>query len=280
MRHAALLATMAAGLAASAASAQLRIVDFDGNDIGLIGYTNDQIVSNGSTNGRLSDTWTYSNYASFGDAFNPMSRGHLGPFTTGASQVGMPFAISDDSVVAATGNSVFAGDTSGFAGAARGKNGFFGVTDTVNNNSGVGVATFAFDITGLTDIHVSADFAAMGDFELSDSFLFEYDIDGGGFQNLFVSSVDEAGSQNYLMDSGSVVSLNDPLSINGNLLDDDFQRIIAAVSGTGSTLTIRFTAVADGGTEAFGFDNLIVVPTPGAVGLFGLAGLVAGRRRR
>jgi MYXO-CTERM domain-containing protein len=280
MRNAALLATMAAGFAASTASAQIGLVDFDGNDIGLIGYTNNQIVGNGTTNGRMSDTWTYANFASFGDAFNPMSRGSLGPFTTGGGQVGMPFGVSDDSVTAATGNSVFAGDTSGFAGAAFGRNGFFGATDTVNGTVDTGVATFTFDTTGATSLFVSIDFIAMGDFESNDVFLFEYAVDAGPFQSLFVSSVDEAGSQNYLMDSGAVVTLNDPLAINGITLDDNWRRIVGAISGVGSTLTIRFSGTTDGGSEAFGFDNIVVTPTPGALGLFGLAGLVGARRRR
>ena len=68
--------------------------------------------------------------------------------------------------------------------------------------------------------------AAMGDFEAGpdgDSFLFEYSVDGGAFQPLFTSSVDEAGSQTYFMDNrGTQVVLDDPLSVNGVLLNNDF----------------------------------------------------------
>ena len=281
MRNAAMLATMAAGFAVSTASAQIGFVDFDGTTTGLIGYTNDQIVGNGTTVGQDSDMWTYANYGSFGDVFNPMSRASLGPFTTGGGQVGMPFAISDDSVSAATGNSVFATDTQGFAGQAFGANGFFGVSDTVNGTSNTtGVATFTFDVAGFSNLSVSADFWAMGDFEAADSFVFDYAFDAGPFQSLFTSSVDEAGSQNYVMDSGAPVTLDDPVLMNGVALSDSATNLIAALSGSGSTLTIRFTATADGGGEAFGFDNLAVVPTPGAMALFGLAGVVGARRRR
>lgn len=281
MRKAALLATMAAGLAASGASAQIGLVDFDGTTTGLIGYTNDQIVGDGTTNGQLIGAETYAFYTSFGDAFNPMSRASLSPTLADLSgQAGMPFGISDDSVTAATGNSVFATDTSGFAGQAFGSNGFFGVTDTVNGTVDTGVATFTFDVSGFSNLSVSADFWAMGDFETSDSFNFEYAFDGNPFQALFTSSVDEAGSQNYTMDSGTLVTENDPLLMNGVALSDSVTNLVAALSGSGSTLTIRFTAEANGGTEAFGFDNLAVVPTPGAMALFGLASLVGARRRR
>jgi len=269
MRNAALLATMAAGLAASGASAQIGLVDFDGTTTGLIGFTNNQIVGDGTTVGQDSDTWTYSNFTSFGDAFNPMSRAALGPFTAGGGggQVGMPFGV-------------FATDTVGFAGEAFGSNGFFGVTDTVNGTVDTGVATFTFDVAGFSNLSVSADFWAMGDFESSDSFAFEYAFDAGPFQSLFTSSVDEAGSQNYVMDNGTPVTLDDPLLMNGVALSDSATNLIAALSGSGSTLTIRFTATSNGGTEGFGFDNLAVVPTPGAVALFGLAGVVGARRRR
>ena len=55
---------------------------------------------------------------------------------------------------------------------------------------------------------VQIDMAAMGDFEAGpggDNFLFEYSIDGGAFQPLFTSSVDEADSQTYFMDRGTQV---------------------------------------------------------------------------
>ena len=59
------------------------------------------------------------------------------------------------------------------------------------------------------------DMAAMGDFEAGpngDSFLFEYSVDGGPYQPLFTSSVDESATQSYFMDRGTFVQLDDPLS--------------------------------------------------------------------
>jgi len=275
--------TCAVAVAAAGTAFGQGMVDFDGNDVGLVSYTNSAIVDNGTTNGNLIDGEQYVSYTSSGDAFNPMSRAALGPVEADGDQVGMPFGISDDSVEAATGNSVFEPDDQGFAGIAQNENGFFGVIDTVNSDGpGTETAEFVFDIAGLTGIVVSADFAAMGDFESSDVFNFEYSIDGGAFSPLFTSSVDEAGSMMYAMDNAAnnPVILDDPLAINGTLLNDEFQTLSAAVAGTGSELAIRFTASSNGGSEAFGFDNLAVVPSPGAAALLGLGGLFAARRRR
>jgi len=274
----------ALGAGVSAASAQIGYVDFDGTETGLVGYTNSVYSFTGAglgTNSNLLDpALGFANSAwGPGDAYWPMTRAGIGP-----NGIGLPFSVSDDSVTAAAGNSVFPTDTQGFAGQAYDNNGFFGATDTENGvNSGPIIATFDFNIAGASNLGVSIDFAAMGDFEASgDSILFEYSIDGGAFATLFASSVDEAISQTYTMDNpaNNPVSIDDPMLINGVLLDDNFQTISAAVSGSGSVLSIRLTAVLDGGTEAFGFDNITVVPAPGAIALLGLGGLVAIRRRR
>lgn len=275
MKHL-MVAISMVGFGVAGANAQ-GFVDFDGTETGLVGYTNDVITSfTGAglgTDAAELETGATTDWGP-GDAFFPISRAVTNP--TG---VGMPFGISDDSVAAAAGNSVFATDEIGFAGQAK-TDGFFGVIDTVNGNNpnGAAVATFTFDVAGLSNISVSADFAAMGDFEDSDTFTFEYSFDGTNFSDLFVSSVDTAGSQNYLMDSGQGVTLDDPVAINGTLLDDEFQTLSASVTGTGSELTIRFTAEANGGSEGFGFDNLTVVPEPASLVTLAL-GLLMIRRR-
>ena len=81
-------------------------------------------------------------------------------------------------------------------------------------------------VVSVEPLLVYLDMAAMGDFEAGpdgDSFLFEYSLDGGAFQPLFTSSVDEAASQTYFMDRGTQVVRDDPLSVNGVLLNNDFQ---------------------------------------------------------
>lgn len=283
MNNVTMMGVAVAGLTAGAMG-QVGLVDFDGTEIGLISYTNDALVGGGlSTNGNLSSLETYAFFASSGDAFNPMSRSSLAPMEADGGQIGMPFAISDDSVAAATGNTVFANDVQGFAGQAK-QDGFFGISDTVNSSSPTGTQTadFVFNIAGFTDLSVAMDFAAMGDFENNDVFNFTYSIDGGSFQSLFTSSLVAGVNQSYTMDSGAIVDLADPIAINGVTLNDEFQTIVAGVAGTGSELTIRVEATTDGGSEAFGFDNMLIrgIPTPATAALLGLGGLVGLRRRR
>lgn len=204
-----------------------------------------------------------------GDMFGITSRATAG----GA---GLPFAIADDS------NGTFTPDTQGIIDATD--NGrFFGVADTFNSDNGNagGTAEWSFDVTGASNLSVNIDFAAMGDFESSnDTHNFMWSIDGSTPAPLFSSSIDEAGSQNYTMAGGAVVSLDDPMQINGTTLDNNFQTLSAAIGATGSTLTISYAGGGDGGSEAFAFRNLQVVPTPGTIALAGLAGLAGIRRRR
>lgn len=270
----AVFACTVAALFTSAAFAQIGLVDFDGTEIGLVSYSN-TVVSGANTSASDTSANGITSYGP-GDTFWPMSRDVLGP-----NGVGMPFSISDDSVNAAAGNTVFPGDTQGFADTALGGNGFFGVTDTVNGvGSNAEVATFVFDISGASNLGVSIDFAAMGDFEASgDFFNFDYSIDGAPFAPLFTSSINEDIDQSYTMDDGGTPVLADPALINGVLLNDVFQTISASIAGAGSELTIRFTGETDGGSEAFGFDNLTVTPEPASLVVLALGALAVIRRR-
>lgn len=164
------------------------------------------------------------------------------------------------------GNSAWIGpDLTGFIGTI-----FDAHFSLLGNNAGSGLAatpTRTPDANGnligpavpIESLMVNIQVAAMGDFEAGpggDSFVFEYSIDGGAFQPLFTSSVDEAISQTYVMDKGTSVVLDDPLSINGVVLNRQFQWISAAIPGGGSQIQIRFTATNDGPNEAFAWRNL------------------------
>lgn len=188
----------------------------------------------------------------------------------------IPFSLLDDSA------SIFPGDSLGIIGEDK-LDAWFGVTDTDNADNPDGTFEFStsFDVTGFTDLAVDIDMGAMGDFESSDIFDWTYSIDGGAEMALFTSSVDEDGSADYTMDDGMVYTLDDPLLMNGTLVDNDLSTFSAPVTGTGSTLTLYLRGYTNGGSEAYAFDNIVVtgIPAPGSLALLGLGGLIARRRR-
>jgi len=182
--------------------------------------------------------------------------------------------------------SIFPPDTLGIIGEGN-TDEFFGVVDTVNDDTtGPVTATWVFDISGATNLNLSIDMGAMGDFEASDMFDFAYSIDGGASMGVFSIGADETASQTYTLDGGSMVTLNDPLVADSIFLSNLLQTISAPLIGAGSSLTLTFTANANAGTEAFAFQNLIIeavsVPEPSIIALFtaGLFGLGFARRRK
>ncbi len=216
-------------------------------------------------------------FASAGDGFEVYQRG---------VSATIPFQLLDDTL------SVFPADTIGIVDETK-TDAFFGITDTVNDDNPTGdfLATWVFDVAGFTDLSLSIDFGAMGDFEAADVFLFEVAIDGGAFTTAFDLVADEAGSHTYTLASGATNTLNDPLTLGGVIVDNVFQTFTSAIAGTGNTLTLRLTGRTDGGSEALAFDNILVegvtgsavIPEPSSLALCaaGLAGLlVAARRRR
>jgi len=272
MKRTALFAAFVGAVSAAQAGG---LVDFDGTETGLLTYTNPVYsVSSGSATDALNVSANGSTVWGAGDSLWPMTRAAIGP-----NGIGMPFNISDDSVAAAAGNSIFTSDVLGFAGMAK-TDGFMGITDTENpNNTGPINVDFVFDISGDTNIVVSVDIAAMGDFEAGLDFMdFSYSLDGGPLVPLFTSSVNEAINQSYTMDSGATPLIDDPMLINGVLLNDVFQTFSGPVAGTGSTLRIHISTMTDG-AEGFGFDNLSVVPEPASLALLALGGLALLRRR-
>ena len=178
----------------------------------------------------------------------------------------IPFAVLDDTV------SVFPGDTLGIIGEDN-LDGFFGVTDTENgdNPSGDVSASWTFDISGAENLTLSIDMGAMGDFEAADTFTWSYQIDGGPVMTAFQSTVDETGGQTYTLDGGTVVTLDDPMLVDGTVLNNDLQTLTTALAGTGSVLTLTLDANTNGGTEAFAFQNIAIEgslpPTPVAFDL-------------
>lgn len=178
-------------------------------------------------------------------------------------QVGVSAAIPVSLVDSSTSGSPT--DSLGIVNEATKTDGWFGITDLVNtdNPSGMGTATWEFDIAGASSLEVSIDMAAMGDFEASDVFDWTYSIDGSQPLPLFTSSVDEDGSATYTLADGDDVMLADPLimsdlSSGQTQLSNVFQTLTSSVPGMGEALTIELTAATDGGSEAFAFDNIVI----------------------
>ena len=235
-------------------SASAAVVAFD-----MVGSTSQNLVL-------FNNLWN-TGFASSEDGFQRYRRGF---------SPSIPRSLLDDSLTA------FPGDTLGIID-ENNLDQFFGVTDTQNpDNDGPVSATWTFNVSGLTNLFLSIDMGAMGDFELSDTFVWSYRFDGGPVITAFESSVDQAGSLEYTLASGTSVMLDDPMLANGVLLNNQLQTLTTALQGSGNELNLTLTAMTDGGSEAFAFQNIVIsqVPLPGAVFLFGSALAVLGLRQR
>lgn len=190
-------------------------------------------------------------FTSAGDGFDIFQRG---------VSASIPFDLLDDSAGS------FPPDNQGIIGSGK-TDAWFGIVDTENtDNSGGDVeATWSFNVAGASNLTVSIDMGAMGDFESSDVFNFFYQLDGGPEQALFISSVDESGSYTYTMEGGAMITLNDPAFMNGVLLTNNLSTFTQPIAGTGSTLTIIFRGNMNGGGEGFAFDNIVIEGETGGV---------------
>ena len=182
-------------------------------------------------------------FSSPGDGFQKYQRG---------VSSSIPFSVADDS------NGSFPPDSLGIVDATN-LDEFFGVTDTVNgDNTGPVTATWTFDISGGVGLGLLIDMGAMGDFESSDSFVWEYSIDGGPVMTAFTGITDEAGSNTYTLAGGAEFTLNDPMTVQGTVLTNVLTQFSTPLVGTGNELVLTLTADTNGGTEAFAFQNIII----------------------
>lgn len=137
---------------------------------------------------------------------------------------------------------------------------FFALTDTVNSQaSGPVSASWEFAIGGESQLGLLVDIAAMGDFESADFIELTARVDDGAEQVLLRSEADEAGSQLYVLAGGTTVNLDDPMTVDGQVLTNTFTQQRMAIAGTGSRLTITLTSQVDGGSEALALQNMQVV---------------------
>lgn len=225
--------------------------DFD-NPVNLISFTN---MFDGA-------------FSNAGDGFQVYQRG---------VSATIPFDIVDDS------ESIFISDRQGIIDESK-TDAFFGATDIQNsdNPGGMAMASWLFDVSSGfgNSLQICIDMGAMGDFETSDSFVFSYELDGGAKTTIFSSSVDESSSQDYTLAGGNIFTVNDPMLMNGVLLNNNLQTLCATIPATGNQLKLTLDGTANGGGEGFAFDNikiigLIEVPSMGQWALFILALLMS-----
>lgn len=161
---------------------------------------------------------------------------------------------------------------------------YFGIVDSVNpdNPSSEAVASWKIDIANLTAITLFIDMAAMGDFESNDEFLWHYRIDNNPYTNLFQGSSNESSAQTYRLENNSMISLDDPMTVNSQLLSNEFQAFTSVILGTGRLLTLELKAKTNGGSEAIAFQNILLqgrannvrVTEPKSLTILLLAGLL------
>lgn len=137
---------------------------------------------------------------------------------------------------------------------------FFGIVDTINPNnlSNDVVAHWQLNITRLTALAFFIDMAAMGDFESSDKFVWRYSIDSSPYSTIFQGLSDESTTQNYYLEDNSLVVLDDPMTVNSQLLSNEFKAFSSAIVGTGNLLTLELAAKTNSGSEAIAFQNVLI----------------------
>ena len=77
--------------------------------------------------------------------------------------------------------------------------------------------------------------------------------------------MDEAGSFTYTLDDGDSFLLDDPMLVQGTILSNDLATFSAPIAGAGSDLTLTLTAMANGGSEAIAFQNIVLREAPSVV---------------
>lgn len=167
-------------------------------------------------------------------------------------------------------NSHASGDSLGIVDRETKTDRWFGVSDTRNDDNpaadGLATALWQFDVAGFQNLTVAVDVGAMGDFEEEeDVYNWLYSFTNSNFLPLWTSRVNESGTHSYTLADGTVAELPDPLMYDTVVLNNTFQTLTRSLSGSGSVLYLRLEAIANGGTEAYAFDNIRIdgVPTGG-----------------
>ena len=120
------------------------------------------------------------------------------------------------------------------------------------------------DITGLTNLGLSADFAealaadGFHDIDASDFIRIEVQIDGGGFVNVLEFRGNDDGANELFAVDTDQDGLGD-----GTALGEAAQNVAAMISGEGTLLDVRLSARVTANDEDFAVDNLRVTGESG-----------------
>lgn len=149
------------------------------------------------------------------------------------------------------------------------------------------IQTFSgINIAGFENLQFSAlvaedDDGSNQDWDASDFVHIDYQIDGGGFQNLLWFEND-----GETFNTAPQVDTDFDGTGDGTVVTDTFETFAAGIAGTGSLLDLRITYQLDSGDEDIAFDNILVtgdlissqpnaVPEPSSLLLMVIAGLLS-----
>lgn len=140
---------------------------------------------------------------------------------------------------------------------------FLGVEDLDNpdNMDGTAMLVYEFDVLGSSDLVFSADFAAYaedGGFEPDDTFEVYASIDGSVPELILEILVDDDGAITYTFEDGSTADDVDPMTIQGTIVNNNFQNFSAPITGSGNILTLTISLAGNGGNEVIAMNNLAI----------------------
>jgi hypothetical protein len=132
---------------------------------------------------------------------------------------------------------------------ASGGNGNYLIGEDLDSNGGsiTRVLTWAnLNISGFTNLNISVLLAAgTSGFDAADGLTFSVNIDGAGF----IDVIDfQAGGD----------GANEPLTNGAETLGLAFQTITENISGTGASMDLKLTVIANSGNEEFAVDDIVI----------------------
>ncbi|MEM1167585.1 MAG: Ig-like domain-containing protein [Cyanobacteria bacterium P01_H01_bin.35] len=126
------------------------------------------------------------------------------------------------------------------------------------------VTISAIDISGFTNLNFSTllaeddDGDINEDWDATDFILFEYQIDGGGFNNLLAIENDGSGTNSAPFQDTDFDGIGD-----GTEVTDSFALFSGGIAGTGSTLDLRITFDLNSGDEDIAIDDIQITGNTG-----------------